>query len=214
MTIKTRKKETEGEHLEVAPLRKFINSILPAVVLAVIVIGARSTLADHYVVPTGSMKPTVHVGDRLVVSKITYGFRVPFTTVWLARFATPSRGDVVVLESPHDSKVLLKRIIATPGDMVTVRGGEVFLNGEAARTIEGGDGVREFLGKEHPISLISGGGPDFGPQVIPAGSYLVMGDNRGSSFDGRSFGLLAEDEILGRAVGVYFSDGAPAWRGL
>jgi signal peptidase I len=162
---------------------------------------ARSSLADHYYVPSGSMKPTVEIGDRIVVNKLAYGLRVPFTDTLALRGSTPSRGDVVVLESPVDGITLLKRVVALPGDLVEVRGGRVVIRGVVQP-------------ESHALGLERGGGPDFGPTVVPADRFLVLGDNRGDSMDGRFFGLVKRETILGKAAAVYVRDGKVGWHKL
>lgn len=175
---------------------------------------ARSTLADHYRVPSGSMEPTVQVGDRVVVNKSAYGLRVPFSEAWLSEVRMPARGDVVVARSPEDGRVLLKRVVARAGDRVEVRQGRVSINGEPAQLQVGPQGMRERLGAgEHPLQL-GMGGPDFGPAVVPQGHVLLMGDNRGNSHDSRSFGFVRAEALLGRAVAVYVRDGALSWLDL
>ena len=168
--------------------------------LVVVFSTARASLADHYVVPTGSMRPTVEVGDRVVVDKRAFGLRVPLTSRYLAESDGPKRGDVVVLTSPEDGRVLLKRIAAVPGDRVEVHGGRVFIDGQAADV--------------GPVRLTRGGGRDFGPVSVPDRQYLVLGDNRGDSLDGRYFGLVERSALLGRAEGIYFRGGDLTWRDL
>jgi signal peptidase I len=176
-----------------------------------VVLFTRASLADHYVVPSGSMEPTVEVGDRVVVSKAAYGLRLPFSDVWITRWTEPHRGDVVVLESPEGGTILLKRVIGKPGDTVTVRDGAVAINGVKIEA----DGRQEDIdGKRHAISLASGGGPDFGPTTLPPGRFLVMGDNRGNSRDGRMFGLVDGVTILGRAEKIYYGAGGFSWKDL
>lgn len=160
---------------------------------------ARSSLADHYVVPSGSMEPTVETGSRVVVDKAAYGLRVPFSS-WSTAREMPAAGDVVVALSPEDGRVLLKRVVAVEGDLVRVRKGELTVNGQKERS---GATIR----RTH------GGGPDLGPAVVPRGQLLLMGDNRGNSHDGRAFGWVSKDAVLGRAVGVYWDDG-PTWSEL
>jgi signal peptidase I len=188
-----------------------------AVRLAVLIVGlsaARSSLADHYRVPSGSMQPTVDIGDRIVVSKMEYGLRLPFSTFYFWYFDPPERGDVVVLESPETAETLLKRVGAVPGDVVAVREGRLFLRGAAVPVAPAGDTPAERLGEtRHRIGLWHGGGPDFGPTPIPENHFLVLGDNRGASRDSRVFGLVHRDAILGRAEGVYYRDGF-TWRAL
>src|SRR4029077_812651 len=102
--------------------------------------------ADHYVVPSGSMEPTVKVGDQVCVNKFAYGLRLPDSQTYLVRRAGPERGEVVVLASPVDGEVLLKRVIAGPGDTVSVVDGVALINGEPASVEEANGGLRETLG--------------------------------------------------------------------
>ena len=182
--------------------------------LLVALFSARWSLADHYQVPTGSMIPTVQVGDPFFVDKRAYDLRIPFTDVSLVSFDDPMNGDVVVLDSPEDDKLLLKRVAAIPGDRVQVTKGHLTINGEPIAIEETADGLVEYLGAEpHAVQLTREGGPDIGPLDIPADHYLVMGDNRGNSYDGRSFGLVRRMAIRGRVLGVYFRDGL-SWTDL
>ena len=196
-------------------LENTVRQALPLVVACAIVLAGRASLADHYVVPTGSMRPTVEAGDRVIVNKLAYGVRVPMTERWLVRYAAPKVGEVVVLDSPEGGTVLLKRVAAAPGDTVVVVEGRIVLNGKPADVRGSADAVVEELnGVTHRIRLTWGGGPAYGPAVVPEGMYLLMGDNRGDSHDGRSFGLVRGEAILGRAGKIYFSGGGFAWRDL
>jgi signal peptidase I len=195
--------------------RSALREIVPILVAVTVVLVTRSSLADHYRVPSGSMEPTVEVGDQICVSKIAYGLRVPASETYLARTATPARGDVVVLASPADGEVLLKRVVAGPGDVVEVRGGEVTIDGVRAVVHQRDGGlVEEIDGRAHAVSRDFGGGPDFGPTLVPADQFLVLGDNRGNSKDGRFFGWVDRDAILGRAVAVCVRGGKLVWRSL
>jgi signal peptidase I len=194
--------------------RRIAREVVRIAAFALVLMSARSTLADHYTVPSGSMEPTIETGDRIFVNKAAYGLRVPFTDAYVTRFDGPALGDVVVLDSPEEDKVLLKRVVGTPGTRIEVRRGRLLIDGEVAPIEERADGVYERLGGAwHPLSLARGGGPDFGPLTIPDGQYLVMGDNRGDSHDGRAFGFVQRDTIFGRAVGVYWR-GGPTWDSL
>ena len=178
-------------------------SILQIAVVASVTLSVRASFADHYRVPTGSMEPTVHVGDRIVVAKAAYGLRVPLTEDYAAHFSGPARGDVVVLLPPEGDRydsvaddiagtVLLKRVVAVEGDVVEVRAGIVLI-----------DGKRD----DAHASLSEGTGPDFGPVRVPEGKILVLGDNRGNSRDGRFFGFVDRDRVVGRAFAVVVRDG-------
>jgi len=196
------------------PSTKLARDAATLAVLIGILSAGRSSLADHYQVPSGSMQPTVAIGDRILVSKLEYGLRVPFTTCHLWYFDPPQRGDVVVLESPETGETLLKRVGAVPGDVVAVRDGRLWLHGAAVPIAEHGDTVAERLGEgDHRIGLWHGGGPDFGPLPIPEDHFLVLGDNRGASRDSRVFGLVHRDAMLGKAAAVYYRDGL-TWRAL
>jgi len=186
---------------------------------AVVIVFARASLADHYVVPSGSMEPTVQIGDRIFVHKAAFGWRVPLTGVWLGGPTLPARGSVIVLDPPEPgpAPVLLKRVVALPGDAVTVRGGRLEINGEPVPVHADGSEpgtLVEDLGPPHHIQLGFDGGPDWGPEVVPEGKLLVLGDNRGNSRDGRYFGFIDITHVRGRAVGIYARSGRPTWREL
>lgn len=184
----------------------------------------RSACADWMVVPTGSMNPTVIEGDRVLVDKRAYGWRVPFTLTRLTEGSNPSRGDVVVLESPKDGITLLKRVIAVPGDTVELRDERLVVNGVGARydplPASTGNALTDAAKRAGPLLfredlpdtshavMILPGVParrSFAPMTLPADRYLVMGDNRDNSEDSRYFGLVARDAIFGRAVRVVVS---------
>lgn len=182
-------------------------------VLGAVLFTTRASFADQYVVPSESMSPTVLVGDRVVVSKIHYGLRVPLTNFYLTHGAPIERGDVVVLDSPEQDMVLLKRVVAVEGDRVEVHGGSLRLNGRDVPIAHQSTNAAliECLDAHcHPVALDDGGGPDF-DRVVPVGHVLVMGDNRGNSRDGRTFGFVARERVLGRARGVFFRNGSLGW---
>jgi len=193
---------------------KIVRELIVLAAFALVALAGRSSLASHYKVPTGSMQPTVEIDDRIAVTKAAYGLRVPFTSSYAVRFDDPALGDVVVLDSPVEDKVLLKRVIGTPGKTIEVRAGRVLIDGKLAPIEERADGLYERLDNMvHPIRIDHGGGPDWGPEMIPEDRYLVMGDNRGDSSDGRMFGLVTRDAILGRAFGAYWRGGL-IWKDL
>jgi len=188
--------------------------VLPALLALTILAPLRSTLADWNDVPSGSMMPTILVGDRIVVNKLAYDLKIPFTTWHLATWADPQRGDIVVFRSPVDDKRLVKRIVALPGDRIELREDHLFINQEPA-TYTRVDAstptamiVNESVAdRTHPL-MIEPERParrSFGPVEVPAGSYFVMGDNRDNSYDSRYFGFLSRDRILGRATFVAMS---------
>jgi signal peptidase I len=121
-----------------------------------------------------------------------------------------------VLTSPVDGEVLLKRVVATPGDLVQVWDGRVFIDGYSApwQAAASGEAIEKLGGVSHRVGTSFGGGPDFGPITVPPDAFLVLGDNRGNSNDGRSFGWVARGAILGKAVAVCVHDDSPVWKGL
>jgi signal peptidase I len=184
---------------------------------ALVLMFARASLADHYVVPSGSMEPTIQIGDRILVNKAAFGWRVPLTDFWLGAQSLPARGSVIVLSSPEPGPVLLKRVVALPRDVVEVRSGRREINGKTVpvrANLAQPSHVVEYLGPPHEIQLGFGGGPDFGPEVVPDGKMLVLGDNRGNSRDGRYFGFVDGQRLRGQVLGVYARSGRPTWRGL
>jgi signal peptidase I len=198
----------------VARLSAWRREALGMAAIALLALTARGTLADHYHVPSGSMLPGVEAGDRIAVNKAAYGLRVPLSQRWLLTWDGPRAGDVVVLASPEDGTILLKRVVAGPGEEILVRGGRLRVDGQPVPLRAGADGglVETLGGEEHPVRLTRAGGPDLGPVRVPDGHYLVMGDNRGDSRDGRSFGWVPREAILGRTVGIFARQGRPTWR--
>ena len=170
-----------------------------AIVLAAVT-AARSSLADHYYVPSGSMQYTLMDGDRVIVNKMAYGFRVPLTKIDIFGSSTPTRGDIAVFDSPEDGTTrLIKRIVAIGGDHVLVRNGQLSINGQPL----GDRKVEHFGDKDALLNLTHGGGPDYEIDVPPH-MVLAMGDHRGNSNDGRIFGLINEKELFGRAIAIYY----------
>ncbi len=198
------------------PSTRFRRIAREAGIYALLLIGmlaARSTLADHYYVPSGSMQPTLLPGDRIVVDKRAYGLRIPFTQVHLGDGSAVRRGEVVIFDSPRDGARLIKRIVAVGGDEVAIRNGHLFINNQPLA-----DGARMdtevFAGRIVRLDLRHGGGPDYSG-VVPDGKLLAVGDHRGNSLDGRMFGLIDESAVYGRAVAVYFRrDDGVVWKAL
>ena len=177
------------------------------------ILAARSTLADHYYVPSGSMENTLFAGDRVLVDKRAYGYRIPFTNFDVVEVDSVRRGDVVVFDSPRDGVRLIKRIVAIGGDRVVVDNGRLSVNGNSLAEDSLGD-IEVFDGKRVALNLRHGGGP---PLDITVGQnqVLAIGDHRGASADGRYFGTVSEDQIYGRAVAVYYRrDAGFSWIAL
>lgn len=197
--------------------------VRPILIILAVLIPFRSAVADWNDVPTGSMKPTILEGDRVVVNKLAYDLKVPLTRYRLAVWDNPERGDVVVLFSPRDGRRLVKRVIGLPGDEIETRNGVLFVNNESASYEEidyshfagldaseahGSSFYQERLGnEEHPVMSLhySNINRNFGPKVVPESNYFVMGDNRDNSADSREIGMIERERIIGKVVAVAFS---------
>ena len=185
----------------------------------------RSAVADWNHVPSSSMLPSILIGDRVIVNKLAYDLRIPFTFTRIAQWADPQRSDIVTFESPKDGRLMIKRVIGLPGDTVSLRNNQLIINGQAAQYSDETEQilpaellkplshtrvVRETtLGKQRPIMLFKRKPnwiqSSFGPVTVPSGHYLMLGDNRDNSGDYRVIGFVARSAILGRASSVAFS---------
>lgn len=173
----------------------------------------RSAVADWNEVPTGSMKPTIIEGDRILVNKAAYDIRIPFTHVSLHRVSDPATGDIVVFDSAAAGKRLVKRVVGVPGDVVELTDNILHINErplEYAPHASSGvtvDLTEELLGIAHKIRVTKGGSrlSSFSPVEVPAGHYLVLGDNRDASADSRVIGFVPRKEIVGRTRSVVVS---------
>jgi signal peptidase I len=197
--------------------------IRPLLILGLIVFSIRSSLADWNDVPTGSMKPTILEGDRVVVNKLAYDLKVPFTTWHIAQWNNPLRGEIVVFFSPKDGTRLVKRVIGQPGDTIELRKDRLIINGEPVqykpiaqellRDVTPGDRANSIYAAEQlPGQLHAVAGlpavpalRDYGPFRVPEGHYFMMGDNRDNSFDSRYFGPVERHRIVGRATMIALS---------
>lgn len=188
--------------------------LIQVAVVALVVLAARSSIADHYVIPSGSMEYTLLPGDHVYVDKSAYGVRFPFTNWKLTPGEAPSSGEVVIFDSPEDGTRLIKRIVAVAGDVVTIEDGELRVDGASVRA----DGPRDLEivgGHVADLNLEFGGGLDLPPTEIAAGQVLVIGDARGNSRDGRIFGTIEADSIYGKAKSVIYRRGdGLVWRPL
>lgn len=186
-------------------VRRILRESGSFLLLLVGLLAMRSTLADHYYVPSGSMEPTLIPGDRVVVDKRSYGLRIPFTSVQLTGGDAVQRGEVVIFDSPRDGTRLIKRIVAVGGDEVLVRDGRLLVNGQSLAHVDGFD-TEVFGERVVQLNLRNGGGPDFSASIEP-GKLLAVGDHRGNSLDGRIFGVVDEQSVYGRAIAVYYRSG-------
>jgi len=187
-------------------LRAIVGEFIPTIIVLLLLTAARSSFANHYVVPSGSMEHALMPGDRVIVDMSAYGVRVPFTDTVVVTGDQPARGEVVVFDSPVDGTRLIKRVVAIAGDRVSLRRGRLTVNGESLATGYMSD-IERIGTREVRLNLAHGGGPDIEDQVIPEGKVLVLGDHRGNSQDGRMYGLVAADTLYARALAVYWRSG-------
>ena len=191
-----------------------------------IVLLLRSFLVEPFRIPSGSMIPTLVVGDFILVNKYTYGIRLPVINYKLVELGAPERGDVVVFRYPLDPATpFIKRIVGLPGDHVEYRDKRLFVNGrevprEPAGTYvgvrssvqhTGAQVYREDLGDiEHDILITPGARSLNGAFDVPEGHYFVLGDNRDNSRDSRFWGFVPDENLVGRAFFIWFNwDGGP-----
>ncbi|WP_448587192.1 signal peptidase I [Thermocrinis sp.] len=190
--------------------------ITELIVVVMVVLLIRAFVAQAYNIPSGSMKPTLLVGDFILVNKLVY------------RFSEPQRGDIVVFKYPIDPRIdFIKRIIGLPGDVVEVRDNQVFINGKPVGLVKleevEEDGFTKILSQETLPEGVSYrvqfykeaffSKKDFGPVVVPPEHYFVMGDNRDNSEDSRYWGFMPRENLVGKAFVIYFSGDVPPLQG-
>jgi signal peptidase I len=195
---------------EKSAAREYTEAFIIALALAIIL---RTFFVQAYKIPSGSMEPTLLVGDHIIVNKLIYGLRLPDSFFGLTpfekdipwgqyvfKFEPVPRGDVVVFVFPPDpTKDFIKRVIGIPGDTIEVKNGKLYRDGTPAD-----DPHAHF---EIASDDRQQGSPRdyFGPLKVPEGRYLMMGDNRDRSYDSRFWGLVDRDEVEGRAMFIYWS---------
>lgn len=197
-------------------LWEWAKSISVAIVLFLVI---RTFAVEAFKIPTGSMEDTLLIGDFLLVNKAVYGAQVPFTGIRLPAFNDPDRGDIVVFQYPLDrSKNYVKRVVGLPGDVLEMRNGALYVNGE--RQVEGYvqhiqpggdfhdpqfDWQVDYLAPGVDRSRYRPTRDDWGPIVVPPGKYFVMGDNRDNSQDSRYWGFVDRSLIKGAPLFIYYS---------
>lgn len=182
---------------------EYLEAIVTALVLALII---RAYIIQAFKIPSGSMIPTLLVGDHILVNKFIYGTKIPFTDKRILIFRKPEKGDIIVFKYPEDPrKDFIKRVIATGGDTVEERNKVVYV-----------DSVRlsEPYAHHYDNGLRRGGNDprdNFGPVTVPANKIFVMGDNRDQSYDSRYWGFVDLKEVLGKALIIYWSWDPDDW---
>ena len=191
------------QSLQKSVAREYAEALFVALLLALFI---RSFIVQAFKIPSGSMLPTLQIGDHILVNKFLYGFRLPYpidTTVW--EWGQPQRGDVIVFVYPKDrTKDFIKRVVAVAGDTVEVRHKAVYLNGSKVD-----DPHATFADDDREIP---GPRDNLGPFTVPDHKLFVMGDNRDQSHDGRFWGYVDLDDVKGKAFLIYWSwDGQETW---
>ena len=177
--------------------REYFEAICIAVLLALFI---RTFVVQAFKIPSGSMLPTLLIGDHLLVNKFMYGVKMPFTGKVLIPYKEPERGDVVVFRFPKDRSVdYIKRVIGTPGDTVEIREKKVYINGEPI------DDPYAHISTPSILNANASPRDNFGPVLVPDDRIFVMGDNRDNSYDSRFWGFVDQRDILGKAFILYWS---------
>ncbi|MBI5179304.1 MAG: signal peptidase I [Nitrospinae bacterium] len=171
-------------------VREYVEAIVVALLLALLV---RTFVVQAFRIPSGSMIPTLLIGDQILVDKVVYHFR------------KPKREEILVFKYPEDpSRDFIKRVVGLPGETLEIRNRKVYINGQLLE--DGGYAYHEMFDNFRIPPR-----DDYGPVTIPANNYFVMGDNRENSQDSRFWGFLSEDKIVGRAFVIYWSRNIERW---
>jgi signal peptidase I len=177
--------------------KKFIKEYLEPIVIAVLIaLFIRAFIVQAFKIPSGSMEPTLLVGDHIFVNKFIYGVKIPFMDKKFFQFKKPERGDVVVFIYPKDrSKDFIKRVIGTEGEKVEIHHNKIYINDELIN-----DPWGHYDEKKDSIIM-----EEYGPEIVPKNSLFVLGDNRDNSQDSRFWGFVNVNAVKGNAFIIYFS---------
>ena len=177
--------------------REYVESLIIAAIIAFFV---RSFVIQAFKIPSSSMEPTLLIGDHLLVNRLSYVMKIPFTDKVIFSLGDPKKNDVIVFRYPVEpDKDFIKRVIATPGDTIEIRDKVIFVNGKR---------IDDKWGFYSDLLIVPGNinpRDNFGPFKVPKDSYFVMGDNRDRSLDSRFWGIVPKDHLVGRALILYFS---------
>lgn len=186
-----------GRKSEKSVVREYIEAIVIAVILALFI---RSFIVQAFKIPSGSMLPTLQIGDHLLVNKFIYGVRVPITGTLIIPWKSPERDDVVVFRFPKDRSLdYIKRVVGVAGDTIEVKNKQLSVNGEVINNPHAHHTEAEI------ISASVGPRDNMGPVKVPEGSIFVMGDNRDNSYDSRFWGFVPLKDVRGEAFILYWS---------
>jgi len=188
-------------------VREFLEAVVVALVLAMFI---RTFFVQAFKIPSGSMLPTLQIGDHLLVNKLLYGLRVPIVGTRYFDFFEPERGDIIVFVFPGDPNNetdYIKRVIGVPGDVIEIRQKKLYRNGELVDEVD--EPYAQYL---YPSQTNRKPRDNFGPETVPERHVFVLGDNRDSSSDSRFWGFVPFENIKGKAFIIYASfDGDQDW---
>ena len=177
-------------------IREYAEAIITALLLALVI---RAFIIQAFKIPSGSMIPTLLIGDHILVNKFIYGTKIPFSDKSILAFKEPEKGDIIVFKFPEDPKKdFIKRVIATGGDTLEERNKIIYVNGKE---------IKEPYAYHGDSFVRTRGDPrdNFGPLIVPENKVFVMGDNRDQSFDSRYWGFVDIKAIKGKALIIYWS---------
>ncbi|MDO9529017.1 MAG: signal peptidase I [Syntrophales bacterium] len=178
-------------------IKEYSEAIIIAILIALFI---RTFVIQAFKIPSGSMKPTLQIGDHILVNKFIYGIKIPYVRKTIIPVVKPKRGDMVVFIYPLDrTKDFIKRVIGIGGDVIEIKNKKIFLNGSPYNDTHGVYTDKLVL----PLSIQPR--DNFGPAKVPEGSIFVMGDNRDQSYDSRFWGFVKLKDIMGKAFIIYWS---------
>jgi signal peptidase I len=179
--------------------RENVEAIIIAVVLALFI---RTFVVQAFKIPSGSMEPTLLIGDHILVNKFIFGITIPLTDIKIAQFYNPKRNDVIVFKFPGDpSKDFIKRVIAIAGDQIQIKNKKIYINGIPFTDKYGVYREKRIIkGEEGQANR-----DNYGPKKVPPNSLFVMGDNRDRSYDSRFWGVVDVKKVKGKAFLIYWS---------
>jgi len=176
-------------------IREYAESIIIAILIALFI---RAFIVQAFKIPSGSMEPTLLIGDHLLVNKFIYGIKLPFIDQKVLVYKEPQREDIIVFIFPKDkTKDFIKRVVGVAGDTIEIRQKKIYINGKLWQDEHG------VYRDSEVTSLVPR--DNFGPVVVPPGHVMVMGDNRDRSYDSRFWGFVPIDQIKGKALILYWS---------